>query len=265
MNKKYSILTYIFNGYEILHEIQYPQEDVEYICVTDDPNLKSETWTVICDHDLDGLSPFDKCYKVRFNPWKYVSTDICIRIDGSIGVNNMPDNIVSLFNKYNYDCAIIVHPYRYNFIAEYEQWIRYRDYPLFNAIKCMGYMADEGYDFNYKGLLEQNLVIQRKNDINKKIDAITFDTLKKLGNNGSIERLDQIITSFVLQHVIKEENINCLFMHEQILMNSPFFTWYMHNSNDINWGAYDPKNIEQANKGYFFNKMQNLLYINYKN
>jgi hypothetical protein len=39
---KYSVLTYIFKNGDILRDA--PKDDnIEYICVTDNPNLKSDT------------------------------------------------------------------------------------------------------------------------------------------------------------------------------------------------------------------------------
>ena len=107
---KYSVLTYVFNGYEIPREVQNPDPDVEYIMVTDDENTKLNTWKVIVDHDLDGLSPFDKCYAVRFNCFKYATTDICIRIDGSIEIVGSLDYLVDKLNEGGYVGAIMVHP-----------------------------------------------------------------------------------------------------------------------------------------------------------
>ena len=43
MAVKYSVLTYIFDGYEIVQEIEQKDPEAEYILVTDDPNLKSDT------------------------------------------------------------------------------------------------------------------------------------------------------------------------------------------------------------------------------
>lgn len=34
--KKYSILTYNIGGYEVLHEVENPSENCEYVYVTDD-------------------------------------------------------------------------------------------------------------------------------------------------------------------------------------------------------------------------------------
>ena len=80
---RYTVLTYIFNGYEIVQEIGKKDPDADYVLVTDDPNLKSDTWRVVLDQTR-GRSPFGKCYEVRHHPFRYVNTDIVVRIDGSI-------------------------------------------------------------------------------------------------------------------------------------------------------------------------------------
>ena len=46
---KYSVLCYIFNGYEQVREVQEKDPNAEYILVTDDPKLKSNTWKVVYD------------------------------------------------------------------------------------------------------------------------------------------------------------------------------------------------------------------------
>lgn len=84
--KKYSVLTFIIGkGYEKVHEIENMQDDVEYLLVTDDSDLKSNTWKVIYDEDLLSFkTPFERCFRVRYNVFKYCITDICITIDGSM-------------------------------------------------------------------------------------------------------------------------------------------------------------------------------------
>lgn len=84
-NKKYSVLCYIINGYEDVKEIIQKDPDVEYILVTDDKNLKSNTWTVVYDENLLAFSSiFDRCYAIRFNIFKYCHTPICVYIDGNV-------------------------------------------------------------------------------------------------------------------------------------------------------------------------------------
>ena len=84
MKPKHTVLCYIINKYEIVHEVLEKDPEAEYLLVTDDPDLKSETWHVIYDKDLEGLSTFDKCYAIRFNLFKYAASDICIYIDANI-------------------------------------------------------------------------------------------------------------------------------------------------------------------------------------
>ena len=66
--KKYSVLTFIIGkGYEKVHEIENMQDDVEYLLVTDDPDLKSNTWKVTYDEDLLSFkTPFERCFRVRY-------------------------------------------------------------------------------------------------------------------------------------------------------------------------------------------------------
>ena len=61
MKKRYTVLTYIINRYEVVHEILEKDPEAEYLLITDDASLTSDTWTVVYDPDLEGLSTFDKC------------------------------------------------------------------------------------------------------------------------------------------------------------------------------------------------------------
>ena len=44
---KYSIVTMLFNNYDLLREPEEIDENAEYICVTDNPDLKSKAWKII--------------------------------------------------------------------------------------------------------------------------------------------------------------------------------------------------------------------------
>lgn len=132
MNKKfkYSVLCYIINKYEIVHEILEKDPECEYLLVTDDPELTSNTWNVIYDSSLNGLSTFDKCYSIRFNIFKYATTDICIYLDANIHVKKPLKILIDKMNEGNYDMAMMPHPLNSTFIPEYTNWIRMRNYPV---------------------------------------------------------------------------------------------------------------------------------------
>lgn len=44
---KYSIITMVFNNYDLLREPEEVDENAEYICITDNPDLKSDVWKII--------------------------------------------------------------------------------------------------------------------------------------------------------------------------------------------------------------------------
>ena len=93
---KYSILTYMFNNGDILRDA--PKDDnIEYICVTDNPNLQSDIWKIIIDEDLKDYDSELASFYVRYHPFKYCSGDICIRIDGSIQINK---SLLSIFKEF---------------------------------------------------------------------------------------------------------------------------------------------------------------------
>ena len=65
------VYTAIFGNYEDLLEPKFINEDLDYICFTDNPNLKSNVWDIrlIDEPDLDNVR---KARKVKILPHKYV-------------------------------------------------------------------------------------------------------------------------------------------------------------------------------------------------
>ena len=114
---RYTVLTYIFNGYERVHEIGEKDPDAEYILVTDDANLKSDTWQVIHD-PMPRHSVFGKCYEWRFHPFRYAKTPVVIRVDGSIEIRKPLTAFVDQLERGDYDRCMMIHPHRDNFPKE---------------------------------------------------------------------------------------------------------------------------------------------------
>ena len=226
---KYSVLTYIFNNYEVVHEIQKKDPEAEYILVTDNPELKSKTWNVFYDGSLLNKSPFDKCYEVRFHPFRYVNTDTVVRIDGSIGIKDSLRPVVDTFKKENADRCMMIHPQRNTMQDEYDVWVRTRAYPLAQSAKCLMLMEHLGYDLGYKGLFQGCFEIQQKSEKNDLVNNLTFSLLKYLGVDGKIERLDQTVYSFVINHLFSDR-LHIMPVSEDLITNSDLMTWFYHNS-----------------------------------
>lgn len=96
---RYSILTFIIGkNYEKVHDVALKQDDVEYVLVTDDIDLTSTTWKVIYDKTLSRFNTaFERCFYIRYNPFAYCTTNICITVDGSMQIKGSLDKLIDEF------------------------------------------------------------------------------------------------------------------------------------------------------------------------
>lgn len=226
---RYTVLTYIFNGYENVHEIGVKDPDAEYILVTDDKSLKSQTWKVVHDYVGDRCTPFEKCYEVRFHPFRYASTGTVVRIDGSIRVKQSLAPVVDAFEAGGYDRCLMIHPTRNTIPEEYDMWVKTRKYPREQADRCLAWMESfQGYNRSYKGLYQGGFEIVRNIPINRRLNELTFDALKLLGNDGKIERLDQTVFSFLANRYFQD--LKVMPVSEEIITRSKYMQLYMHKS-----------------------------------
>lgn len=102
---KYSVITAIFGEYEMVREIQDPRDDVEYVLVTDNPNLTSTTWKIkLVDSFFDGMSGYAKSFYVKYHPFEFIESDVFLWIDGSIQIKkDFTEAIMTPFINSNYD------------------------------------------------------------------------------------------------------------------------------------------------------------------
>lgn len=235
---RYSVLTFIMGeNYEQVHEIQNMQAGVEYVLVTDNKNLKSNTWKVVYDEKLLKFkTPFERCFRVRYNAFDYISTDICITVDGSMEVKGSLDPLVREFIQGNYDVCLMPHPFRYDFTSEYKAWVKQRQYPVERLVKFFDLLDASGYDQSFKGLIQLCFSIKRRdNEKSRVLDHITLSFLEWLSIGRDFERLDQTVYSFVLNMWFKD--IKILAASEQVV-RSEAIQWYAHNSSMKNMNFF---------------------------
>lgn len=241
---KYTVLTFNIGGYEVLHEI--PQDainpEIEYIYVTDDHSITSSTWNVVYDDSLTG-DTFDKCFQIRYNPFRYAHTGVCMKIDGSMAVRRDLMPLFKFFDDGGYDCAMMIHPTRNLMYDEYEAWVKFRGYPVEQANRSLIFMAQNGYDVKgYKGLFQFNFMIQRNNEAVNRLNAETYKVLKMNAPEGStIDRLDQTIGTFVINTHYLKLNILPIGQYLCFSSNDGYFRWCQHGTDDEMFynGAYD--------------------------
>jgi len=153
MKFRYSVLTYLFGTYETLHEIQDVQNDVEYICVTDNPNLTSKTWTIVVDTINENYTAFRKVIEVRYHPFKYVHTDVCMIIDGSLELLKFPRHLCEFVCSADYDLVTLAHPSRNRIDDELIAWQKLRNLSDRDRSVVTDFLKNINYDFDTKGLL----------------------------------------------------------------------------------------------------------------
>ena len=224
---KYSVLTYIMGDYEKLHEIKEKSENAEYICVTDNPNLTSDTWEIYYDSTLTGSS-FAKVLMVRYQPFKYIHTDTVIRVDGSVGINKPLDAIIDKMEKEDYKALYLLHPTRNTMYDEYAAWVAIRGYDVNQANNNLLYFNTHNYDVKkYKGLVQLNFSVQKDCKMNRNANEYTLALCHYLSLTDDVDRLDQTINSFVLMKYFPAMRFG--FFDERIV-HGKLMTWFAHNS-----------------------------------
>lgn len=134
---KYSVLTCIFNNYEVIREIPNPRPDVEYVLVTDDPNLKSNVWKIILvDSFFKDMSGYAKAFYVKYHPWEFVESNAFIWIDGSIQIlEDFTDDVMMPFINSNYELMELVNTITNQGDWELNRWCE-NEFHGFNKEQC---------------------------------------------------------------------------------------------------------------------------------
>lgn len=96
---KYSVLTCIFDDYEMVREVINPDPDVEYVLITDDPTLTSNTWNIkLQDSFFEGMSGYARAAYVKYHPFEFIDSDVFLWVDGSIQItDNFSNSIMQPF------------------------------------------------------------------------------------------------------------------------------------------------------------------------
>lgn len=254
-----TFLTYIIGQYETVKEIETKTPDCDYVLVTDNKDIKSDTWRVVYVDNPYPDDPFWICYQIRFNPFKYVDTDIVVRIDGSMIPTGDFTYVLDYFEQGGYDRMLTHHPTRENIYDEYAAWIQTRGYDQTQAEKVLGFINNyEGYDVRQvRGLFQMNIEIVRNNKINNLCNAMTLNLLEYLAADGKeVERVDQTVFTFIVQKYFNQMKI--LLQDQSIGLSGKYFKWCKHNSNEVMEDV-----VSQRCEPCLFNKPTTITYLGY--
>lgn len=220
---KYAVITYIFGkNKEILREPLFIDDNIEYICVTDQKDLKSKEWKIILDEMSEVKCVRDKMVYVKYNPFKYTDADrICV-IDGTLEITK---SLIPLFEQVkDNDMLVKFHPERDNLFVELDKWIKTRGMPS-NALQKFQVIAKhENLNLNRTFLLESCVIVYTRNEEVNELCKEELAYMKFLGNNGNLFLSNQCVLTILLQ----KTKLKFGFLNQK-----DFFKRYKHNSRTL--------------------------------
>lgn len=251
--KKYSILTFNFNNYEIFREPLKVDPECEYVYVTDNPNFKSNVWKIVLENKHPNASPFYKSFYVRYHPFEYVSTDTCIVIDSSMKIKQKLDKVIDDFNKSNNDIGLLLMPFHDNKpFVEIGIWNKILK-RLSDKQTALLYGLYHHYQMeNYRGGIDAGFKIVKNNKLTEDFHNTIWEHILFLRGDIDICRLDQVVLSLILYKMYSNLSV-MLFSRKWI--ESSYIAYCKHGTNienhstGINW-----------NNQYFMNQPAKFYY-----
>lgn len=184
------MLRCITGGYEALRPIE-KKPGWEYICVTDNPLIKSGVWDVKLIEDNRGLDPVRLARRVKILFWEYTGhCDICVWVDGNIDVIGDLDELCDETGAWSKDIVVKRHPERSCIYQEYIACKKLnKDNPDVMSKQIKGYQK-AGMPGHF-GLLESGFIIRRLTEETKRFMIRWFMEVQRKS------RRDQLSFDFV--------------------------------------------------------------------
>ncbi len=158
-HKKAAVYTVITGNYDYLKDPEYVMEDCDYICFSDDPQLRSDVWQIRpVEQDEDNASILNRRYKILVH--QYLSEyEWSIYVDGNVRIlGNLWEYIHSESKGAQILC--LRHPYRNSVYEEAEECIRLKKERPKVIRRQMERYRTEGYDGS-NGLITANILVRR--------------------------------------------------------------------------------------------------------
>lgn len=162
---KVCIYTCIVNNYDMLLEPLEYDKDINYICFTDNANLKSRIWnTVPIPDDLKYLPSILQQRMLKIRPHKYLPCyNTSLWLDGNIQICKSLNQFLQQYNLEKCPLYTRVHPARNCIYKEAEAVIEYRKANPIIVRKQMKRYRDNNYPEEI-GLAETGIILRAHND-----------------------------------------------------------------------------------------------------
>lgn len=229
--KKYAIVTFMFNNYDLLREPLVVDENIDYYCLTDDKQLKSNVWKCIYipEFDTDKLTGVQKTYMAKYSFTKYIQNnyEYFITIDASIKIINELSSLIDFMEKNNYDIGLSMHPSSKTWNSEYNAWIQTRGLDEKYKEIFMKVSEKYGFDINSEtGLIECTMKIYKNVKLVNDFINDVYNILLK--ENNFADKNDQCYLTLIFNFY--KNKLNTLFFSRQLYSNSKYFNSFYHKT-----------------------------------
>ncbi len=178
MNKKICVYTCITGNYDNLHEIEHPEEGVDYICFTNNQKLTSNTWRIVHieDDTLDNQR-LSRKIKMLGHPIIADNYDISVWMDASVVWKK---SIIEFVKTYLKSTPFVAfrHTLHNSVHEEAIACLRCRKDSKDKITETLSFLESVNFPDNL-GLYEMTVFIKKHNNpVVKKTMEIWFDTVK---------------------------------------------------------------------------------------
>lgn len=225
--------------------------------VTDDPGMRSETWTVVYDEEFAKMPLYRKFYWVRYHPFRYVSSDVCVRIDGSIQLKGSLDRLVGDFLASGKDIGLLAHPCISTFPTELRVWQLRRGYPAEAVNRFLRFLVKTRYDMAYRGYFQLTASVKKRTKFTDDVCNLTYDLMMANSDDRLPERLDQTWFAYVMNTFFSDSKV--FLIHPQAT-ESYAMQRYEHRTTvpASIAGRYD---VNIPYKAWCFNRLQECYFL----
>ncbi|MCG3760577.1 DUF616 domain-containing protein [Vibrio cincinnatiensis] len=237
--KKNRIVVYtaLFGGYDNLIELTIDDADVDFVCFTENPELKSNSWNIVyVDKPFDDPVLCNRYYKMHPHLF-FKDYDRSVYIDGNVRILNSMYDLVQ-FNL-AYDIIFAKHEHRNCLYDEAQVCISKKNTPEKLVDKQMSFYRNDGFPKDF-GLGEMNIIIRKHH------------------SNEIIELMDQWWEQFMLWakrdqlsffYLIWKNNINFNYLHVNPREKNDYFFIELHSN------ASKIKKIKRSLKRIIYTKL----------
>ena len=164
--KRYAVVTFLFDGYDLLREPTQVSEDFDYYCLTNDKDLRSDIWNCIYipEFDTDALTNWQKVNMAKNGFYKFLPKEyewwICL--DASLRIVGDLSMLISYFVDNNYDLGLSINPKLMSFRDEYYEYMNFGRIDSECVINFRSFTNEIGVDWTeVTGVIEGTMKIYK--------------------------------------------------------------------------------------------------------